>query len=52
MRNEENIGHIVQDKRAITSLLLSRKTCPFCFCNSTFIMGKKPNNKFLSPSNH
>ena len=41
MRNEENIGHIVRDKRAITSLSLSRKISAFCYCNSTFIKGKK-----------
>ena len=40
MRNLENIGHIVRDKRGITSLLLSWKISAFCYCNSTFIKGK------------
>ena len=30
MRNEEYIGHIVQDKRAITSLSLAQKIYAFC----------------------
>ena len=51
MRNEENIGHIVRDKRAIISLSLSWKISAFCCCNSTFIKGKN-NNEFISPSNH
>ena len=41
MRNEENIGHIVRDKCAITTLLLSWKISAFCNCNLTFIKGKK-----------
>ena len=52
MRNEENIGHIVRDKRAITSLSQPWKRSAFCYCDSTFTKGKKHNNKFLSPSNH
>ena len=51
MRNEENIGHIEQDKCAITSLSLSWKiSASFYYCNSTFIKGK--NNTFLSSINH
>ena len=52
MRNEESIGHIERDKRAINSLSLSWKISAFCYCNSTFTKGKKDYNKFLSPSNH
>ena len=37
MRNEENIGHIERDKRAITSLSLSQKIYAFCNYNSIFI---------------
>ena len=44
-------GHVVRDKRAITSLSLSWKITTFRYCNSTFTKGKN-NNKFLSPSNH
>ena len=51
MRNEENVDHIVRDKHAITSLSLSLQISALCYCNSTFIKGKK-HNKFLSPSNH
>ena len=51
MRNEENVGRIVPDKRAITSLSLSWKISAYCCCNSTFIKEKK-HNKFISPSNH
>ena len=51
MRNEENIGHIVRNKRAITSLSLSWKISAFCYCNST-LSREKNNNKFLFPSNH
>ena len=52
MRNEENIGHAVRDKRAITNLSLSWKISAFCYWNSTFIKRKKHNNKFISASNH
>ena len=52
IRNGENIGDIVRDKRAITSLSLSWKMFALCYCNSTCIKGKKCNNKFLSSSNH
>ena len=45
MRNKENIDHIVRDKRAKTSLSLSRKISAFCYCNSTeclfFLFSKK-----------
>ena len=33
MRDEENIGHIVRDKRTITSLSLSWKISAFCYFN-------------------
>ena len=31
MRNEENIGDIVRDKRTITSLALTYKICTICY---------------------
>ena len=48
MRIEEDIGHIVRVKRAITSLSLTY----LLFVNSTFIKESKHNNKFLSLINH
>ena len=52
MRKEENIGHIVRDKHATTSLSLSGKISALCFCNSTFIKEKNVTINFVSPNNH
>ena len=57
MRNEENIGYIMRDKRAyryhekyLLSVTVIQHLSRINYHNSTFI--KKHNNKFLSPSNH
>ena len=52
MRNEENIGHIVRDKRAITAYRSHEKCLLSATVIQQFINGKKHSNKFLYPSNH
>ena len=50
MRNEENISHIVRDKRAITSLSLTKNICFLLIQHLS--EDKNTNNKFLSLINH
>ena len=46
MRNEKNIGQIVRDKRAITSLSLAWKISAFCYFN--IYQGKKITTIYFS----
>ena len=43
MRSQENIGHTVRDKRAITSFI--SLTYKICSANSSFIKGSKKTQK-------
>ena len=52
MRREENIGHIVGDKRAITTYHYHGKYLLSVTVIQHLSRGKKHNNKFLSPSDH